>query len=255
MNRTDLGFLDRMFHKIDLADYNVLIVNQTNLGENLTSTLPNVRVVNSRNFGLSKSRNLAIKNSIKDICLIADDDVVFLHDLGDKIIDCYNHHKRVDGIIFQTLTLTGRSYRDYPLGNLSKKELSNALSIEITFRRSFLKTHKISFNELFGLGAKFSDTENVHFLNDLQHKGAKILGAKDAIVSHKPFSSSDDIASERLMYARGASFYKRFGPSAYIYALKYGLFLWRKGYITFNQLKPKTQFLLKGIADFKSLYK
>lgn len=253
MNRTDLSFLEPMFEKNNLANYHILVINQTHKQKLLTSTLPNIRVINSRDFGLSKSRNLAIKNSSKEICLIADDDVVFLENLAIKVIGKYNLHEKADVIIFQTITTKGQSYRNYPLGNLKKKQLKDALSIEISFKTKFLKKHNITFNELFGLGAKFSDTENVHFLNDLADHNAKIIGVKDAIVNHQPYSSSDDIASESLMYARGASFYKRFGVFAYLYVIKYGYFLLRKNYITINQLKPKMQAMLKGIADYKSL--
>ena len=45
-----------------------------------SSDFENIRVINSFEIGLSKSRNLAIKNALGDICIIADDDIEYVED-------------------------------------------------------------------------------------------------------------------------------------------------------------------------------
>ena len=66
-----------MFANNTLEDYRILIINQTTKDNLLESELTNVRVINSFEKGLSKSRNLAIRNAMGDICLIADDDITY----------------------------------------------------------------------------------------------------------------------------------------------------------------------------------
>ena len=72
MQRTSLSFLSEMFPENNFLDYNILIVNQTSRDKILTSNYTNIRVINSFKKGLPQSRNLAIENAEKEICLIAD---------------------------------------------------------------------------------------------------------------------------------------------------------------------------------------
>ena len=80
MNRDNLDFLIPMFPSANFADFTILIVNQTTEKKLMNSDFPNLKVINSFEKGLSKSRNLALKNATKKILLIADDDVIYLPD-------------------------------------------------------------------------------------------------------------------------------------------------------------------------------
>ena len=63
----------------------------------------NVYWIDTLDRGLSKSRNLAIKNAIGDICLIADDDVVLEKDFHESILSSYESLSDADLISFKTL--------------------------------------------------------------------------------------------------------------------------------------------------------
>ncbi|MEM9687793.1 MAG: glycosyltransferase, partial [Bacteroidota bacterium] len=89
MNRTDLSFLSSMFKEVHYDAYLILIINQTTKDRLLESPHKNIRVINSFEKGLSKSRNLALKHAIGDVCLIADDDVCFTSDFQQRIIEAY----------------------------------------------------------------------------------------------------------------------------------------------------------------------
>jgi hypothetical protein len=65
MNRNSLDFLIPMFPSRKFFEFNILIVNQTTENQLLNSEFPTVRIINSFEKGLSKSRNLALKNAIK----------------------------------------------------------------------------------------------------------------------------------------------------------------------------------------------
>ena len=80
MHRTSLDFLYNMFPNQDFETLNLVVVNQTTEAQKLSVLIPNCKVINVFEKGLSRSRNLAISNAIKPILLLADDDVVYQKD-------------------------------------------------------------------------------------------------------------------------------------------------------------------------------
>lgn len=255
VNRNSLHFLDSMFQNNDISDYQILVVNQTSENNKIDSEDPKIRTINSNETGLSKSRNLAIENAIGDICLLADDDVVFIEGFEKTIIQSYSDIENADVIAFKTLTTENKPYSQYPKST-SKLEgfAKEVLSIEITFRRASIANSKVRFNEHFGLGATFGDSENYIFLKDLMKlKEINLFFIPEYIVIHEPFSSSNDIFSDRLVFARSALNYKFYGNAAYVYVLKLIFFLLRKKLIKFSEISHKFKVAHSGIQTYKQL--
>lgn len=257
MNRSNLDFLIPMFPFANFSDFNILIVNQTTGNLLLKSQFPNIKVINSFEKGISKSRNLAIKNATGKILLIADDDVIYFPDFDQKIIDSFRQNKEASVICFQTQTFENKQYIDY--GNwkyiMDKKQVFWVLSIEIAFKSDEIKKKNIVFNEHFGLGAKFEDSESLFFLRRVIHNNLKVLFVPKDIVKHEKYSSSDELNSDRWLYARGANLYKRFQKFSYFFLFKLVIFLLRKKFISFTEIKHKTKIGLNGIRDYKQLLK
>lgn len=252
MNRTSLDFLSKMFINHNYLDFNVLIINQTTEDKLLKSEHPTIRVINSFDKGLSKSRNIAINKAIKPICLLADDDVVFLEDFDKIIINAHTKYEHPI-ITFQTLTSNDDSYWNYPSEPrfLDDFMIRKTLSIEISIKKDSLKD--LIFNELFGLGATFEDGENFIFLSEAKKKSIKLWFVNKSISIHEPFSSSDEVQSNRFLYARGAINAYKYGNIAYFWVLKFVLFLLRKKYISLSDIKSKIKIGFKGIQNFKAL--
>ena len=257
MNRNNLDFLIAMFPFADFTDFNILIVNQTENDKILNSGFSNIKVINSYEKGLSKSRNLALKNASKKIGLIGHDDVVFIEGFDAKIIDSYNQNPLASLITFQTKTFENRPFRKYKKNNfwLKEKDLVWILSIEITFKIEELKKKDIHFNELFGLGAKFQDAESLYFLRRANYQKQKILFEPKDIVIHEETSSSDEITSDRWLYAKTAGFYKRYQSFSYILVFKMVFYLLRKKLISYKQITHKLNIGMSGINDYKKLIK
>lgn len=255
MNRSNLDFLIPMFPFADFADFNILVINQTSHGQIASSDFANVRIINSFERGLSKSRNLALENALGKILLIADDDVVYKKDFDQNVIYAYNSNKNASMICFETETFEDEPVRKYKSNYfwMKKADFLWVLSIEISFKRNDLLSNGVFFNEHFGLGAKFQDAESMYFLRSANFKGLKILFAPKFIVKHQKYSSSDDINSERWLYAKGAGFYKRYKGLSYFLIFKVVFFLLRKSYISINQANEKIKIGLKGIKDYKKL--
>jgi len=257
MNRSSLDFLIPMFPFAHFSQFSILVINQTTAENLIVSDYENVRVINSYEKGLSKSRNLALKNTAGKVALIADDDVVFLSCFDSKILEAHQRNADYSIICFQTLTSENRPYISYRKEQfwMKEKDFRDVLSIELTFKPEDLQKKNIIFNEYFGLGAKFQDAESLFFLRRANYNQLKVLFCPENIVIHEAFSSSDDVASDRLIYAKMAGFYKRYSSGAYFFLIKFIFFLIRKGYISSKEVTPKFKTGLKGIQDYKKLLK
>lgn len=253
MNKDGLDFLIPMFPFSHFSNFSILIINQTRENKILVSDYPSVRVINSFEKGISRSRNLGIKNAVGKIILIADDDVVFIEDFQKKIIKAYNENQNATAICFQTATQNGDLYSNYlkKKNKLNNRKIRKVLSIELTVKVENLRKNNCFFNEFFGLGSKFQDSETFFFLRRIKYKKLNIVFQPSVIVIHQPFSSSDDACSDRVIYARMAGFYKTSGIVSYLLLLKYMFFLIRKYNFSVFEIKRKFRVGLSGINDYK----
>ncbi|QJP33193.1 glycosyltransferase family 2 protein [Nonlabens sp. Ci31] len=251
MNRNDLSFLESMFQQ-PLADVkaNILVINQTE-ANTASSDLEHIKVINVNKLGLSKSRNLAIENSTKDLCWILDDDCLVMPDAIEHVVS--THNRVTNSIItFQTEVIeNGRLYWDYPLKEQphNRTSLRSVLSPEITFKKDSLG-ERLSFDERFGLGAQFQDSENFVFLNEGLCQDLAPYFVNKTIVKHQALNSSEEATSDRLVYSRGAlaAYLKR---NITFMKWKYGFFLFRKGLVTnFFELKHKMKIFQDGAEDY-----
>jgi glycosyltransferase involved in cell wall biosynthesis len=252
MNRKDLLFLETTFQKpLDQINENLIIINQST-DHQLTSEIQHIKVINSKEYGLSKSRNLAIKHSTKDLCWILDDDCIILPDAVNHIIKAHQVYT-CELLTFKTKTLDGKSFHNYidQFRFLDQKAIEKVLSPEITFKRQDILQVGLQFDLRFGLGAQFQDSENYVFLDEALENNLKIGFVPQAIVKHEAFTSSDDVASNRVIYARGAIAGRRSIITAAYYQFKYVFFLWRKGYVkSFSKLWEKFMVFQHGANDY-----
>lgn len=255
-NRSNLDFLSLIFPFAPFSNFNILIINQTT--ENLLySEFENIRVINSYEKGLSKSRNLAIKNARKKICLIADDDVVYFLDFHKEIISAFNQNSSSSIITFnhQREGAYKPQHSSQKTFRHSLKSIFNVCSIEIAFQLKDIKENTICFDENFGLGSFFKIAEEYLFLRDAIKLNLNAIFFPFLIVSHPLHSSGVSHGNDEIIYARAALFYKTKNNLAYIWLLKYIFFLARYSYINWNELYKKYKIGLLGIQKYKELLK
>ncbi len=252
MHRSSLDFLSDMFAKSGITDFKVLVINQTDENSILESTLPNVRIINSFEKGLSKSRNLAIKNAKGLICFNVDDDVVFVEGFAEIIVNSFNEFN-FPIITFETLTTDGKPYWKYPKKAMLHNRFirKKTLSIEIAFQLAEINKGNLFFDERFGLGAKFQDGENFIFLTDAKKKGLVPFFYPQPITLHPALSSSDAVETDRLLYAKAAIKAYELKNLSYLWVLKFVFFIYRKKYIHLSEIPKKIKIGFKSIADYK----
>jgi len=256
MNQNSLDFLVPMFPFLHFSNLQILIVNQTQNGKELVSIYPNVRIINSFEKGLSKSRNLALENAVGKILLIADDDVVYQQGFIIKIIHAYNHFSDAATINFCAVKKDGSLMKKY--SNRSKKNLNlfdvfNTSSIEMTLNKAILDKTKIRFDENFGLGGMFEMGEEAIFLFDLKAKKQQLVFEPEVIVQHTELTSSSKKSIEEKYYIQGA-LYTRIFKSNYIYWIFVKLFFDLKQYkLRFGELKAALKSSKKGHQKFEKV--
>ncbi|MCF7569495.1 glycosyltransferase [Sabulilitoribacter arenilitoris] len=256
MYKTSLSFLDNMFPHHDLKKLNLLIINQTEKGDELNSNYKNIRIINSYEKGLSISRNIAIKNAIGDICLIADDDVEYLPNFECKIFEAFSKLQHFSIIQFKIKTFSGVAYKNYP--KLSKrltrnKDLISASSIEIAFKRKEIIEKNILFNPLFGLGSYFKSGEEYLFFKKALKTNLEVYFENLFIVKHKLERSTSNVASDNFVETKAALYYYNYKNLSYAFLFKFIFFLLRKQKISFKQFTIKYKVGVAGINKFKEL--
>lgn len=135
----------------------------------------NKHIISVKEKGLSKSRNLAIMNAKNDICIIADDDLVYEDNYQELILDQYKLHPDADIIAFvvdnEDENRKKRILKEGRVGYIKSMKLQ---SVQITFKRKSILDFNINFDENFGIGAKYYWGEENIFLFDCLRKKLKI---------------------------------------------------------------------------------
>ena len=255
-NRENLDFLALMFPFEHFSKFNILVINQSTSSV-LISTFETVRVINVNETGLSKSRNLAIKNASKKICLIADDDLIYFSNFDIGIIAAFNQNSDVSIITFnhQRETLNKPLNRFQKVTNHTLKTIWNVSSIEIAFQVKDIEENNLNFDENFGLGSYFETAEEYLFLRDAIMIRLRALFYPLTIASHPLISSGENQGEDKILFARAALLYKTKANLAYIWLIKYVFFLVRKSYIKGNECMIKFKMGLSGIRKYKELAK
>lgn len=175
-----------------------------------------IRVLSYHERGLSLSRNRALDNASGDICLLSDDDVLYLPDLSDILSRAFEENPEADIITFQATDPDGRPLKNYPRSatRLNLLSASRVSSIEIAFRRSSAIKAGLRFDTLFGLGAKYPIGEEYIFVTDALKRGLTVIHLPIPILTH-PIESSGRKHDERTTFARGAMMARVFGWAAF----------------------------------------
>lgn len=259
MNKTSLSFVKKMFPSYNLEDLFILIINQTEKDKELISNFNNIRVINVFEKGLTKSRNLAIKNAVGDICVIADDDVVYVDGFLKIIKKAFlNHRKKISVAIFKIETFTGENYKVYPGASKilnTHKYIKSVSSIEIAFLRKDIIENGILFNTHFGLGSTFTSGEEYLFLKEVINNDLIISYENKVIVKHSLERSTSDVGNDKYIYAKAALYYNDYKDFGYLFLIKLIFFLLRHKRISLKEVIRKFNVGRHAIINYKKMIK
>ena len=205
MNKDDEEFLEGMISEMDKTQLYITVVNQRS-GERRAETGEKkekekqkgkecfshaIRIFDVDDSGLSKSRNTALKIATGDICLFADDDLVYYEGFAECVNLAHHFFPEYHVILFRVNDGTKQPARRYA-DKISERNIENAaavISYEISFKRDAVVETGVRFDEMFGLNATFHISEERIFIADCINAGLKVLEIPIAIVEHKGIST------------------------------------------------------------------
>lgn len=158
---------------------NVLIVNQCHREEVITNG--SVWMLSTTQRGLTRSRNMAIRNATADICLLCDDDETFVDGYEQAVLSTYRQLPQADIIIFKMKNRPA-SFGDR-VQRLRFPKTMKVSSWQISFRRERLLNSGVFFDEHLGAGTGNGGEEELKFLLDCQKAGLKIYYVPTEIAS------------------------------------------------------------------------
>lgn len=153
------------------SDY--LIVNQTDKGN---INISNKNVVTRFERGLSKSRNTALDNCKSDVILFTDDDVTYVDNYSEIVLDAYLEHPKADMICFYVeSTNNKRRTKRIRTGKLGYISAMKIISAEMSIKKESFERAKIRFDEDFGIGAPNNRGEEQILIYEALRKGLNVM--------------------------------------------------------------------------------
>ena len=133
--------------------------------------------------GLSKSRNMAIRNAWGDVCQICDDDEWLADDGEEVILRAYEENPDAALIAFSLIRKD--IVKTYPVGKrtLGFIQILKFSSLQVTFSRNLLGENDIWFDEKMGSGTGNGGGEENKLMLDCRRKGLRMFYCPDAIAT------------------------------------------------------------------------
>lgn len=211
------------------------------------------RMVSTTTRGVGVNRNTALMHAQGEVCIFADDDVVYSDDMEKKVLAEFDKHPDADIIIFHFETDDIR--RKQKMYKRTRKSMSWEqmpwAGFRIAFRLDSVKKANLWFNTLFGGGCIFPSGEDSIWLLDAKRKGLKIYVSKETI-GKVSFDTSTWFTGfdEKFYYGKGA-FYEAVHPKMkYFWIFYMAVRTYKYKEIDFWQ---KILWMQHGTAGYKKL--
>lgn len=209
-----------------------------------------VRMYDTTQRGLTRSRNMAIAKSEADVCLLCDDDEVFVVDYQRIVTQAYERLPQADVIVFKMVNRPP-SFSER-VQRLRFPKTMKVSSWQISFRRESLLKTGVRFDELMGAGSGNGAEEELKFLTDCEKAGLKIYYVPEAIATVAQTESTWFSGfNQKFFENRGATTRYILGwPLALVYGVYY---IVRKKPMYRDQISPGQAWkaLWRGICDNK----
>jgi len=244
MHQTDFSKIEEMNIHSD-----VLFANQastTGYDEMTFGDNKLARMVTTETRGVGKNRNLALIYANADICLLADDDMVYDDDVEQIVVNEFEELHRADAIIFNVIT----DSKEHPQVFNKKQKRMTMFSrnpygaVRIAFRLNKIRRSNIWFTTMFGGGAPYPCGEDSMFIRDMMKKGMKVYVSNKVIGRIKFEASTWYTGMDERFFA---------GKGSYIQATRKGL--WRYMYAFYYAYRTRKRSNVPGLKKVKSMIK
>lgn len=251
MNQTDFSKIQSMNVHSD-----IVYANQCEKTAFDTMTFENhsAKMISTQTRGVGINRNLSLMYASADICLLADDDIVYRDDVEHVVLKEFEKHPDADIFIF--------NYDAVDAGNRKIKKFHKTQrcskifrkmggGVRIAFRLASIKKANLWFTTLFGGGCVFPCGEDSKWLVDAYNRNLCIYVSKESLgkVSFQGSSWFSGV-NEQYFYGFGA-YYKDAHPKTFALWILY--FALRTTKMTKMGFFNKILWMRNGINGYETL--
>ncbi len=252
MNQTDFSKIQSMNIHSD-----VVFANQTDktaFDQILFDGKHSAKMISTQTRGVGINRNLSLVYSSADICLLADDDIVYRDDVEQVVLNEFEKHPDADVFLFNYNAVDAgkRKIKIFKKTKKSSKIFRKmGGGIRIAFRLASVKKANLWFTTLFGGGCIFPCGEDSKWLVDAYSKGLSVYASKETIgnVSFEKSSWYQGV-NERYFYGFGAHFKD---AHAKTYPLWMFIFAIRTSKMTKMKFFDKIRWMRNGVKGYENL--
>lgn len=175
MNQTDHSLLEKLNIQTD-----ALIGNQCseNSVESFEWNGHQITYYNFNEKGVGLNRNNTLIRANCDVCLFADDDMVYLDGYDKIVTKAFADYPKADIIVFNLIENHSSGVKRYVIKKPTKVNYLNFLrygAVRIAAKFRPLKENAIYYNECFGGGCEYRHGEDNLFLAECLKKGLKVI--------------------------------------------------------------------------------
>lgn len=234
---------------------NVVFANQADRTEYKEEVINGftAKMITTSTRGVGINRNLALMYASGDVCLMADDDVVYCDDVESQVIAEFEAHPDADVIVFNF----NSTDENRPLNKYSRTRKHGRYSrtpwgaIRIAFKKAAVDKANAWFTTLFGGGCRFPSGEDSMWIKSLKKSGLTFY-VSDKTIGTVSFDESTWFTgyNEKYYYGVGA-YYASANPR--IYKLKFWYTILRTRSLKELSVKQKMKWLKNGRRGYKAM--
>lgn len=210
---------------------------------------------NTAERGVGINRNLLLDESDADICILADDDMVFIDGYPQITACVFNMHPDADVVIFNLLEKEPRRYINKKVKRVRWYNYSRYGAARIALRRESINKAGIRFDQRFGGGARYCSGEDTVFLRDCLKNGLRIYAVPYALaeIDQDAESTWFNGYSNSFFYDKGALY-------ACLHSMMWRIFVLRFVFKRRKELTGEVSFLsalrsaFRGAKDYRREY-
>ncbi|MBQ0027086.1 MAG: glycosyltransferase [Lachnospiraceae bacterium] len=209
-----------------------------------------IRCFSFEERGVGLSRNNALLRADADIILFSDDDIVYEDGYAERVVKAFETRPQADMLLFNMEVEADRAtYHTDSEMRIHRWNCGRYPTYSFACRRECIHKKNITFNLLFGGGAKYSNGEDSLFIQECLKKGLKIYALPINIGREvKRPSTWFEGYTDKFFYDRGVLYRYLYGRLATPMALRFlirhkGMLLSEKSF------KEAYSLIKKGIRE------
>ena len=202
--------------------------------------------------GVGKSRNKALFAATADICVFADDDMVYDKNAYNAVYDAFTSYPDASLIVFNVPTGNNKSLDIKKDHRLHQWNAFRYGTYHFAIRRNDILKNRISISLLFGGGAKYSCGEDSLLLADCFKHKLKLYAVTSLLgINHEGESTWFHGYNDKFFKDRGTLYYAMSKTLAIPYCIRYTLI---KKHLYIKDRTPKQVFnlMMQGIKEYKN---